>query len=377
MLASGQLQSWAARRGLLLGIAPAGPFTRGEAALKWRAERGLTTPFAAGSLEERCRPGVLYPGARSLVVAASPHPEAAGPPGPGRGRVARYALGPDYHGELQGHLRDLAGVLYRAGASLAVVQVDSGPLLEREAAYLAGLGYYGASCHLIIPGLGTGAALGLVVTDLDLEPGRPLKPATCEGCGSCLAACPTGALVAPGRLEPGRCLSYLTQKRGVIPVELRSLFGPYIWGCDTCQEVCPANRQEKERAASKAVQRRELQPEKVSSPGGSPALATPGLTTILTMDNEQFKHAFGSTALAWRGKTVLQRNAAIALGNLGDPGAVPALHVALGSPSVVLRGHAAWAMGRLGPAGRLALAKARRRETDPWVRQEIERALTW
>ncbi|QGP92391.1 Epoxyqueuosine reductase [Neomoorella glycerini] len=373
MLAT-ELKDWAVRRGLVLGIAPVRPFERGEAALKWRAERGLRTPFASGRPEERCQPCLLYPAARSLVVVARPHPEPAGPPGPGEGLIARYALGPDYHAVLQGHLRDLAGLLQQGGAGLAAIQVDSGPLLEREAACLAGLGYYGASCNLIIPGLGSGASLGLVITDLELEPGVPLEPAVCEDCGRCLAACPAGALVAPGRLDPERCLSYLTQKRGVIPAELRPLFGRYIWGCDACQEVCPANR--RERAALREVARRQEGRVGVVA-GGGQELTWPDLATIITMDKEQFNRTFGPTALAWRGKTVLQRNAAIALGNLGDPGAMASLAQALRAPAAMLRGHAAWALGRLGAAGRPALEKARREETDPWVRREIEQALAF
>ncbi|GEA17548.1 MAG: epoxyqueuosine reductase [Moorella sp. (in: firmicutes)] len=364
MLAS-ELKEWAARRGLVLGIALVRPFEFGEEALKWRAERGLKTPFANGSLEERCRPRLLYPAARSLVVVASPHPEPAVPPGPGEGLIARYALGPDYHAVLQGHLRDLAGLLQQAGASLTAIQVDSGPLLEREAAYLAGLGYYGASCNLIIPGLGSGASLGLLITDLDLEPGVPLEPAACEGCGRCLAACPSGALVAPGRLNPERCLSYLTQKRGVIPAELRPFFKQYIWGCDVCQEACPANR--RERGGLRA---------EITS-GSEQRLTWPDLAAIVTMDKDQFKQTFGPTALGWRGKTVLQRNAVLLLGNRGDPQALAPLAQALRAPAAVLRGHAAWALGHLGAAGRPVLEKARREETDPWVCREIEEALAF
>ncbi|CEP67168.1 Epoxyqueuosine reductase-QueG [Moorella glycerini] len=369
-----ELKDWAARRGLVLGIAPARPFERGEAALKWRAERGLKTPFASGRPEERCQPRLLYPAARSLVVVARPHLEPAGPPGPGEGLIACYALGPDYHGELQGHLQDLAGLLQQGGAGFTAIQVDSGPLLEREAACLAGLGYYGASCNLIIPGLGSGTSLGLVITDLELEPGVPLEPAACEDCGRCLAACPTGALVAPGRLDPERCLSYLTQKRGVIPGELRPLFGQYIWGCDACQDVCPANR--RERAALREVARRQEGRVRVVA-GAGHEVTWPDLATIITMDKEQFNRTFGPTALAWRGKTVLQRNAAIALGNLGDPGAMVSLAQALRAPAAILRGHAAWALGRLGAAARPALEKARREETDPWVRREIDEALAF
>ncbi|OIQ61476.1 epoxyqueuosine reductase [Moorella thermoacetica] len=379
-----ELKEWAAGRGLLMGVAPVRPFERGRQALDWLARQGLTTPFATGRPEERYQPELLYPAARSLIVVARPHPQPAQPPGPGKGRIARYALGPDYHIELRTSLEDLAGMLQRAGARFTAVQVDSGPLLEREAAYLAGLGYYGASCNLILPGLGPGFSLGILITDLELEAGQPLTPATCRNCGRCLAACPTGALAAPGRLYPELCVSYLTQKRGVIPVELRPALGRYIWGCDACQEICPENRPGFSlvaRGPSGAGQDGQVQ-EPASDPGrllpggetGS-GLIYPDLAAIITMDKSGFNRAFGGTALAWRGKTILQRNAAIALGNMGGAGALAPLQQALRAPAAVLRGHAAWALGRLGPAARPALAGALAAEADPWVRLEIRTAL--
>lgn len=379
-----ELKELAAMLGLVLGVAPVRPFERGREALAWLAGQGLATPFATGRPEERYRPDLLYPAARSLVVVARPHLRPARPPGPGEGRIARYAVGPDYHGELRASLKTLAAMLQRAGARLTVIQVDSGLILEREAAFLAGLGYYGASCNLIIPGLGTGCALGLLITDLELETGQPLTPATCCNCGRCLAACPTGALVAPGRLNPELCLSYLTQKRGVIPIELRPALGQYIWGCDACQEVCPENRPEFSRiarwssGAGPGVRLQEVNggPGRELRGGGTgTGPIYPELVRIITMDKVSFNRVFGGTALAWRGKTILQRNAAIALGNLGDTRALTSLMQALRSPAAILRGHAAWALARLGPVARPALAGALAAETDQWVRREIRTAL--
>lgn len=377
-----ELQAWAAARGLVLGVAPVRTFEEGRAALEWRTRQGFSTPFAAGRPEERYRPELLYPEARSLVVVARPHPPFFLQPGPGQGVIARYALGPDYHEELGDDLRELAGLLEAAGARLAIVQVDSGPLLEREAARLAGLGYYGASCNLIIPGLGTAFSLGLVITDLELEPGEPLAMATCRNCGRCLAACPTSALLAPGRMNPELCLSYLTQKRGFIPPELRPAMGGRIWGCDACQEVCPENRQAGGAASlpgDRLLRAGSSCPGASDAAGSPPAepyhLTYPDLATILALDKASFNRIFKGTALAWRGKTVLQRNAAIALGNLGDPAARVPLQQALHAPAAILRAHAAWALGRLGPAGRRALAGAIATEGDPLVRREIQAAL--
>ncbi|MGI9861544.1 tRNA epoxyqueuosine(34) reductase QueG [Moorella naiadis] len=378
-MGTGELQNWAMARGLVLGVAPVRTFEEGRAALEWRARQGFSTPFAAGRPEERYRPELLYPEARSLVVVARPHPAPILEPGPGQGVIACYALGPDYHEELGRDLGDLAKLLKQSGARLAVTQVDSGPLLEREAARLAGLGYYGASCNLIIPGLGTAFSLGLVITDLELEPGEPLATATCRNCGRCLAACPTGALLAPGRLNPELCLSYLTQKRGFIPPELRPALGGRIWGCDVCQEVCPENNRWAGaipfRPRAGLLQKEQVQVTPYRQDLAAPPLTYPDLATILALDKVSFNRIFKGTALAWRGKTVLQRNAAIALGNMGDLAALATLRQALGAPVAILRAHAAWALGRLGPAGRPALAAALATEDDPQVRREIQVAL--
>lgn len=359
-----KIRDWAGSRGLLLGVAPTRPFTGGQAALEWRLARGYTTPFVCGRLEERYQPLLLYPAARSIIVVAKPCLEPEKPPESGQGWIANYALGVDYHFQLKSFLRELAFILEENGAKLVAIQVDNGPLLEREAAYLSGLGYYGANCNLIIPGYGSHMALGLLLTDLELEPGVPITAAACINCGRCVAACPTDALKAPGRLNPQRCLSYLTQARGIIPLEMRPLLGQRIWGCDTCQEVCPVNQRERLQIRS-------------SGKAYFQAATTTylDLAAIITMDNRDFNRAFKNTALAWRGKTCLQRNAAVALGNWGEVTALEYLQQALLAPSVVLRGHAAWALGRLGPEGRFSLEKAWKRETEPYVQQEIERAV--
>jgi len=235
--------------------------------------------------------------------------------------------------------------------------VDNGPLLEREAGFLSGLGYYGYNCSLIVPGLGSRIALGLIITDLELEPTLPLEGKRCQGCGRCLMACPTGALVLPYTLQPERCLSYLTQKRGFLAPELRPYLEQRLFGCDVCQDVCPEN-------------------EGLNLTGA--LFVYPDLVQILALDPQRFNKLFGSTALAWRGKSVLQRNAAIALGNArcAEEAAVCALQEALTCPSPVVRGHAAWALGKLGlPEVRKSLKLAYEREIDPSVREEIEAAL--
>lgn len=360
---SKRIFQWARAVGLILGIAPVQSFERGRAVLDWRYERGLESPFTVGSIEENCRPGLVYPWARSIIVTAKPNPRPENPPGPGEGFIAGYALGPDYHDNLGFLLQELAAILKDAGGSKTAVQVDKGPVLEREAACIAGLGYYGANCNLIVPGVGSQVTMGLVFTDLELEPGEPLSPPTCENCGRCISTCPVSALVAPGYLEPRRCLSYLTQVRGYIPHEMRSHMGRHIFGCDLCQEVCPANRREGRNPDIPRVR------------AGTVVVPYPDLEDITSMSKEQFDAFFCGTALAWRGRTVLQRNAVIAMGNSLDLKYLSSLESALRSPSPVVRGHAAWSLGRMGTPGSRVLTRARAGETDPRVREEIDRAL--
>lgn len=359
-----QVEEWAESRGLNVGIAPVRPFKKGKAALQWRIERGYSFPFTGGSIEERYQPGLVYPAALSLVVVARPNPDIVSSLRPGEGLLASYALGKDYHVELRSLLEELAGLLKKAGAKFTAIQVDNGPLLEREAAYLAGLGYYGANCSIIIPGIGSNVSLGLVATDLELDPGKPLIPDTCNSCGLCIKACPTGALVKPGLLNPDRCLSYLTQKRGIIPVELRQALDRRIWGCDICQDVCPANREERAKSKINRNNNHALE----NGP-------LPLLEKIIYMDSKDFNREFDGTVLAWKGKTVIQRNAAVALGNWKDPVALEPLKHAVTMPSAILRGHAAWALGQLGEKGRSILEEAAERETDYYVLEEIHRAL--
>lgn len=358
-----RISARAVERGCRLGVAPVRSFTAGKTMLEWRAKEGLSTPFACGTLEERYEPLLLYPAARSLIVIARPNPQPLRQYEPGQGFIANYARGRDYHHSLRSLLQELATMLTDAGAKLTAIQVDNGPLLEREAAFYAGLGYYGANCNLIAPGYGSDIALGMLVTDLELEPDKPLTVTSCNNCGKCMAACPTGALIAPGRLVPQRCLSYLTQIRGVIPVELRPLMGERIWGCDVCQEFCPANRSERLEVAPGEGQ------------AGGLLITIPGLTAIISMSNREYQQVFGGTALAWRGKTSLQRNAVIALGNRGEVSALASLEQAIRAPAAVVRGHAAWALGRLGPQGRPVLDRAWKREKAPYVLQEITGAL--
>ena len=353
----------------LVGIATAGPFDDAEARqLAW-----LGAGYQAGlhwMTEDRvrraCRPEDLLPGARSLVVVGAAYAarEPTAPQGSPTGRVARYARGADYHdvmrarlGELAVHLRELGGDGVRTR-----LFIDSSPLAEREAAVRAGLGFFGKNTNLLTAVAGSWVLLGAILTDLALEPDAPLLK-DCGQCRLCLDACPTGALPAPYVLDANRCISYLTiEHRGSIEPGLRPLMGDHVFGCDVCQEVCPWNRAE----------RSIIWPELL----GSPAAARPPLTDLLALDDEAFRSRFKGSPIRRAKRRGLLRNAAIALGNSGHAGAAPMLARALSDPEPLVRGHAAWALGRIGGRGtREALERQLAAEADEEVRREIHTAL--
>ena len=323
----------------LVGVAPAGPARTWEAYRGWLAQgyAGAMTYLARpDAVARRADPRRIMPAAKSVIVAAAAYPGAAAPLLPPlHGRVARYAWGEDYHRWLLRRLTALVQSLTTAlGPLEARCYVDTGPLLEREWAMSAGLGWQGKNTCLLHPRLGSYFFLGVILVDRDLLPTPAPNFPTCGSCTRCLEACPTGALVAPGVLDARLCLSYLTiEHRGAIPESLRPLLGERVFGCDLCQEVCPWNRRRKTAtpAPSEASTRH----------------ATLALPELLREEPEVFRVRFHSTPL-WRATPEgLARNAAVVLGNLGDPTAVPALEwAATCHCSPLVREHAAWALAR-------------------------------
>ncbi len=312
----------------------------------------------------RTDPRMVLPEARTvLALYHSYHPGLleAPPQDSPRGRIARYALGDDYHDLLVSKLRVLSQELEDPTAR---VYTDTGPFLERSVASRAQLGWTGKSGLLIHPKLGTYGFLAEIVTAQDLPVAETPHPDRCGTCTRCLDVCPTGALVAPGIVDSRRCISYLTiEHRGPIPHELRPLMGDWVYGCDLCQEVCPWNR--KAPVATEPA----FQPK--------PDRVFPRLVDLLLMTQEQFSQTFKGSAIKRTKRRGLARNAAIALGNAKDPATVPALKQALESdPEPLVRGAVAWALGQIGTGeARGALEAARDRESDPEVSEEIQRAL--
>ena len=346
----------------LMGITGAEAFPAARQTLADRRRQGLYAPFAPRDLGRACDPALSLPGARSIIAVGLGYYQGKLSPPPGhRGKLARIAWGEDYHRVVGAKLTLLQDFLQReVPGSRNLAFVDTGPLLDKEVARRAGLGWFGKNT-LLLTRLGSWVVLGGILTTIELPPTSP-QGKDCGACDLCLRACPTGALLAPGVLDPDRCLSCLTQQKGFFPLELRRALGLRLYGCDTCQEVCPHNRHAP------------VTSEPAFFPRGQEH--RPQLAELLVMNNREFKGAFGASAAGWRGRTVLQRNALLAVGNLGEPDFLPLLKNCLQDSRPIIRGHGAWALGRLGGRrAREALERALAGEGDPQVQREIRLAL--
>ena len=340
-----------------IGVAVLSPLAGTDDGKRYRdwiaAGRHGAMGYLSRDPERRLDPERVLPGARSILCVAlnywepegggrAPEPSPAAPdtapssgPGAGpRGRVARYARGRDYHKVFTAGLRRLETLLAERFPGVGTKRyVDTGPVLEKLWAERAGLGWRGKHTNLVSRRRGSWLLLGEVLTDLELDPDPP-ESDHCGTCTRCIAACPTGAITGPYRLDATLCISYLTiEHRGAIPAELRPLMGDHVFGCDDCLEVCPWNR------FAEASRVADFRPR--------PGSAAPLLAELTAMDEAAFLRRFAGSPVMRARREGLARNACVALGNVGGPGAVEALTRALGDPSELVREHAAWALERL------------------------------
>jgi epoxyqueuosine reductase len=380
-------------------ITSAEAFPDAEQVIKERISQGLMDGlpwFTAKRADVSCHPDALLPEAKSIISLAMSYlteqPDLQETDMP-RGRIARYAWGDDYHDiikpklqQFTAWLRDYAREEIGEEAETRLF-VDTGRMVDRAVAQRAGLGWYGKNTNILTKGWGSWVFLAEIVTNLPLTPDEPLK-ASCGSCEICLHACPTRALPNPYELDNTRCISFLTiELRGSIPLELRPLMGNLIFGCDICQEVCPVNKVAEKRLglrddkgqpliALQNIQKRgTFQPHREFQPRSSVGSA-PELIPLLSLTEEQFRERFRHSPIKRTKRRGLLRNVCVALGNIGDPQAVPALIDALHDDEPLIRGHAAWALGRIGGEGALsALYEALSIEKDREVRKEIQYAL--
>lgn len=318
--------------------------------------------------QRRADPRQILPECRSIIVLGTlydrPRDE---PPPPGVGRIAAYAWGEDYHQVLAERLKALVEfIAEQVGREVPNRWYsDTGPILERELAQRAGLGWIGKNTCLINPQLGSYFLLAEILLGVDLEPDPPFESDHCGSCRRCIDACPTACILHERTLHARRCISYLTiEKKGEIPVELRPLMGNWVFGCDICQQVCPWNQRFAPARGDPAFAPR-------------PGLPEPVLVEELRLDGEAFNRKFKGSPVKRAKRRGYLRNVAVALGNSGQREATTALVSALmDDPEPLTRGHAAWALGRIGgEAARRGLIQALAREREPGVLKEIQAAL--
>jgi len=285
--------------------------------------------------EKRCDPQLVLPGARSVIVLAlnyfqgntvAAETEAA------TGRIARYAWGDDYHDVIAVKLEKV-DMFLRGFGGTQKCYVDTGPILERDHAAQAGIGWHGKSTMLIDERLGTWFFLAEILTTLELEPDPPARD-HCGTCDRCIAACPTGAITSPHRLDARRCISYLTiELKGSIPLDLRPLIGDRIYGCDDCLDACPWNRFAQLSRETAFASRK--------------ATAGFSLSEYLDFDEAQFRQLFRNSPIKRIKRRGFLRNVCVALGNVGSVSDLPALERALNDGEPLIVEHAAWAIEQI------------------------------
>ncbi|MBB6603944.1 tRNA epoxyqueuosine(34) reductase QueG [Bacillus pumilus] len=329
---------------------------------------GYLSGFEEPDIEKRTNPSLLLPKAKSIVAIALAYPSKMkdaprSTKDARRGIFCRASWGTDYHVVLKKKLDMLEEFLRSKHVDIRTKSmVDTGELSDRAVAERAGIGFSAKNCMIITPEFGSYVYLAEMITNVPFEPDEKIED-QCGTCNKCVDSCPTGALVNPGQLNSQRCISFLTQTKGFLPDEFRSKIGNRLYGCDTCQIVCPINKGKDFHLHP------EMEPD--------PEIAKPLLKPLLTISNREFKEKYGHVSGSWRGKKPIQRNAILALAHFKDTSALPVLiELMHKDPRPVIRGTAAWAIGKIGDEELLPeLEKALERESDEEAKQEIVKGI--
>ncbi|WP_338595094.1 tRNA epoxyqueuosine(34) reductase QueG [Bacillus safensis] len=329
---------------------------------------GYLSGFEEPDIEKRTNPSLLLPKAKSIVAIALAYPSKMkdaprSTKDARRGIFCRASWGTDYHVVLKKKLDMLEEFLRSKHVDIRTKSmVDTGELSDRAVAERAGIGFSAKNCMIITPEFGSYVYLAEMITNVPFEPDEKIED-QCGTCNKCVDSCPTGALVNPGQLNSQRCISFLTQTKGFLPDEFRSKIGNRLYGCDTCQTVCPINKGKDFHLHP------EMEPD--------PEIAKPLLKPLLTISNREFKEKYGHVSGSWRGKKPIQRNAILALAHFKDTSALPVLiELMHKDPRPVIRGTAAWAIGKIGDGQQLPeLEKALERESDEEAKEEIVKGI--
>jgi epoxyqueuosine reductase len=351
-----------------IGFAAPSTFEEMKVRLYRQQELHYQSGFEEKDIEKRTEPALIFDRPKSIISIALAYPskmktKVISKKGERRGIFCRASWGTDYHAVLRDRLKKLEEfIALKVPEARFKSMVDTGELVDRAVAERAGIGWSGKNCSIITPEFGSYVYLGEMITNIPFEPDHPMED-RCGSCNKCVDVCPTGALVQGGQLDAQKCIAFVTQTKGFLADEFRDKLGNRLYGCDTCQTVCPENK------GKDFHFHEEMEPD--------PEIAKPLLKPLLTISNREFKEKFGHVSGAWRGKKPIQRNAIIALAHYKDDTAIPELIMVLKEdPRPVLRGTAAWALGKIGGHDALdALQHASSVEKDEEVLQEISKGL--
>ncbi|ESU32406.1 iron-sulfur cluster-binding protein [Bacillus sp. 17376] len=351
-----------------IGFASPSAFEEMKVRLYRQQELQYQSGFEEKDIEKRTEPSLIFDHPKSIISIALAYPskmktKVVSKKWERRGIFCRASWGIDYHVVLRDRLKKLEDyIASKVPGSMFKSMVDTGELVDRAVAERAGIGWSGKNCSIITPEFGSYVYLGEMITNIPFEPDTPMED-RCGSCNKCVEVCPTGALVQGGQLDAQKCIAFVTQTKGFLADEFREKLGNRLYGCDTCQTVCPENK------GKDFHFHEEMEPD--------PEIAKPLLKPLLTMSNRDFKEKFGHVSGSWRGKKPIQRNAIIALAHYKDDTAMPELiKVMQDDPRPVLRGTAAWALGKIGGSVALdALKHASAVERDEEVLNEISKGL--
>ncbi|WP_044337904.1 tRNA epoxyqueuosine(34) reductase QueG [Rossellomorea aquimaris] len=351
-----------------IGFTTADTFSEMKNRLLRQEMLGYQSGFEEKDIEKRVDPSLIFDKPKSIIAIALAYPSKMkdapqSKRGERRGIFCRASWGTDYHHVLRDRLSKLEEyIVSRVPQARFKSMVDTGELVDRAVAERAGIGWSGKNCSIITPEFGSYVYLGEMVTNLPFAPDTPMED-QCGTCNKCVDVCPTGALIEGGQLDAQKCIAFLTQTKGFLADEYRVKLGNRLYGCDTCQTVCPENK------GMDFHFHEEMEPD--------PEIAKPLLKPLLTISNREFKEKYGHVSGSWRGKKPIQRNAIIALAHYKDTTAIKDLvDVMKKDVRPVIRGTSAWALGKIGGGeAQEALLKQQSVETDDDVLNEIQKGL--
>ncbi|CCQ95256.1 Epoxyqueuosine reductase [[Clostridium] ultunense Esp] len=350
----------------MIGFTDCEPLNNKKDYLIARQKKNRQTEFEERDIDKRINPRLTFPQCKTIIVIGLSYNNRLNERVDYKlkGLISKSSWGIDYHIVLKSKMEDLIKEIRKITNFTYKYFVDTGPLIDRELANKSGIGYYGKNCSIINGEYGSFIFIGYILTDLDINFIPISIDSQCGDCNICIDHCPTGALEGPFKFNPKKCISYLTQTKEKIPYELRDKMEIKIYGCDTCQLVCPKNKDVKKSNCKEFLPK-----------------VTKGymdIEELFFISNRQFKEKYGEMAGSWRGKNILKRNGIIALGNMRDRVNIKLLESLLNDPNPVIREYAAWAILKIDlECGKEVVEERIGIERDENVRSEMKNLIKY